>query len=91
MNLSLWQGDRCVETFHLTPPAAAELIGFLAHGLADATVVAASATITELPVPKVTAVGSSLANQLRRAGQVLRRRASTMLATGSDLIGPKKR
>jgi hypothetical protein len=37
VNLSLWREDRCVETFHLTPDDAAELVAFLVHGLADAS------------------------------------------------------
>ena len=49
VNLSLWRGDRCVETFHLSPSAAAEVIGFLARGLADTTSVARLASVTALP------------------------------------------
>src|SRR5690349_941721 len=48
-NLSLWRDDRCVETFHLTPAAAADLVAFLARGLADASDVAAEASIHQLP------------------------------------------
>lgn len=48
VNLSLWRGDLCVETFHMTPAAAAELIAFLAGGLADATAVATAATLRSL-------------------------------------------
>lgn len=36
VNLSLWRGDRCVESFHLTPADASRLVGFLVDGLADA-------------------------------------------------------
>lgn len=35
VNISLWRDDTCVETFHLTPAEAAQLVGFLADGLAD--------------------------------------------------------
>lgn len=35
-NLSVWRGDRCVETFHLSVHDAAELVGFLVAGLAEA-------------------------------------------------------
>lgn len=45
LNLSLWRGDVCVETFHLTPGGAAELMAFLARGLADATVIATMAAV----------------------------------------------
>lgn len=36
VNLSIWRGDRCVETFRLTHSDAGRLIGFLGAGLADA-------------------------------------------------------
>lgn len=34
VNVSLWRNDRCVETFHLTPKAASDLVAFLVSGLA---------------------------------------------------------
>ena len=34
-NLSIWRGDRCTETFHLSVADAAGLIAFLADGLAE--------------------------------------------------------
>ena len=37
INLSLWRGDTCVETFHLSPSDAAGLVSFLTAGLADVT------------------------------------------------------
>jgi hypothetical protein len=36
VNVSLWTGDRCVQTFHLTPVEAGRLVGFLAAVLAEA-------------------------------------------------------
>lgn len=36
VNLSLWRGDTCAETFHLAPHEAAGLMSFLAGALADA-------------------------------------------------------
>jgi len=36
VNLSLWRGDVCVETFHLTSEQMGELISFLATSLATA-------------------------------------------------------
>lgn len=45
VNVSLWKDDSCVETFHLDPGAAADLIGFLVQGLADATTRGAMAPI----------------------------------------------
>jgi hypothetical protein len=35
VNLSLWRGDTCVETFHMSPHEAAALMSFLATSLAD--------------------------------------------------------
>ncbi len=45
INLSLWRGDRCVETFHLTPAEAAQLVSFIVSGLADAAPVADRVTL----------------------------------------------
>lgn len=36
VNLSVWRGQRCVETFHLTPSDAGQLISFLAATLTSA-------------------------------------------------------
>ena len=36
VNLSLWSGDRCVQTFHLAPAEAGRLVGFLTGVLVDA-------------------------------------------------------
>lgn len=36
VNLSVWRGDRCTETFRLTVADSADLIAFLAGGLAEA-------------------------------------------------------
>lgn len=43
VNLSLWSGDRCVQTFHLTPVEAGRLVAFLANGLAESVPAPASA------------------------------------------------
>ncbi len=45
INLSLWRADRCVETFHLTPADAAQLVSFIVSGLADAAPVADRVTL----------------------------------------------
>jgi hypothetical protein len=42
VNLSLWRGDTCAETFHMTPDEAAALMSFLAHALADGATPAVS-------------------------------------------------
>lgn len=36
VNVSLWSGDRCVQTFRLTPLEAGRFVGYLAGVLADA-------------------------------------------------------
>jgi hypothetical protein len=36
INLSIWRDRRCVETFHLTPADAGQLIGFMAGALTAA-------------------------------------------------------
>jgi hypothetical protein len=36
VNVSLWSGDRCVQTFRLTPVEAGRLVGYLAGVLAEA-------------------------------------------------------
>lgn len=35
INVSLWRNDRCVETFHLTPDAASDLIAFIVRAVAS--------------------------------------------------------
>jgi hypothetical protein len=65
VNLSLWRGETCVETFHLTPAAAAELVSFLARGLADATAVASMAQVA--PLRAVPPPAPSLADRMAAA------------------------
>lgn len=48
VNMSLWRDNRCVETFHLAPSAAAELVSFLVNGLTDAASVAPLAHVHTL-------------------------------------------
>lgn len=49
VNLSLWRDDRCAETFHLTPDAAAELMGFLARSLASGVPTPVTPTLRAVP------------------------------------------
>ena len=51
VNVSLWSGDRCVQTFRLTPVEAGRLIGYLAGVLAEAVPAprAHLAAVPELP------------------------------------------
>jgi hypothetical protein len=51
INLSLWRDDRCVETFHLTPSDAAQLVSFLVTGMAQAVEAPWTAPETAPPEP----------------------------------------
>ena len=51
INLSLWRGDRCSETFHLTPADAAKLVSFLVTGMAEAAEVASTPTAPPESMP----------------------------------------
>lgn len=88
INLSLWRNDRCVETFHLAPADAAQLVTFLVSGLADVATVSASAPVVTLVSEPATApqrklreraddaevrLRSSLAKSLRRVADRLSR------------------
>lgn len=53
INLSLWRDDTCVETFHLAPADAADLVSFLVTGLAEA-VTAPGTTAAPAPAPQPT-------------------------------------
>jgi len=79
LNLSLWRDDRCVETFHVSPAAAADVIAFLVRGLADATAIGVDATVRELRAVATQHSRSvldrargSVAEILERASRVLR-------------------
>ena len=85
VNVSLWRGDQCVETFHLTPADISALVGFLVSRLATlaAPEVGARLRVVEDPpavppggrVPTeprrdtVAAFRSGVAAQLRRAAK----------------------
>lgn len=57
VNLSLWRGQRCTETFRLTPVEAAKLVGFLASSLASAAPEPHLDTVLRA-VPPLRAVGA---------------------------------
>jgi len=91
INLSLWRDDTCVETFHLTPAAAAELVSFLASGLADATAVASAARLTAIqggsedsPPPPT----ARLADQMRTTSRSVRSWLAGVLGTAADKVDP---
>jgi hypothetical protein len=79
VNLSLWQGDRCVEAFHLPPDEVARLTAFLATSLAGAMEThRAAPALRTVERPPETGPGGAL-DTARRALAVgmarLRRRA----------------
>jgi hypothetical protein len=74
VNVSLWRGDACVETFRLTPAEASRLIGFLADTLAAGATAAPPALRVAPPPPdRVTVARGQLARTLERAAARLRR------------------
>ena len=79
INLSVWRGDTCVETFHLTPTNAAAFVNFLVQGLADVALVAPAAPVLR-PVPDVADRPS-----LRRE---VRSRVATALRQAADRVSP---
>jgi hypothetical protein len=74
VNLSLWRGDICVETFRLTPAETGRLIGFLADSLAAGATAAPSPGLRAVPPApdRVTVVRGQLARALERAAARLR-------------------
>jgi hypothetical protein len=82
VNVSLWNGDRCVQTFRLTPIEAGRLVGYLAGVLAEA-VPAPHSHLAAVPEPAehddvvartdpVSAVRRQVAVALDRAARRLR-------------------
>ena len=90
INLSLWRQGRCVETFHLTPAAAAELIGFLAKGLADATTVATMARLAAIDAARrpEPSAADRVVNRTRTVSRSVRTRAARALGRAADRIDP---
>lgn len=82
VNISLWRDDVCVEAFHLTPAAAAELIGFLARGLADATAVATTASVRA--ISRNEAIPSRLEATFAATRRALRSRVARGLAAAAS-------
>lgn len=81
VNISLWRDDVCVEAF-LTPAAAAELVGFLARGLADATAVATTASVRAISGNE--AIPSRLEATLAATRRALRSRVARGLAAAAS-------
>jgi hypothetical protein len=92
INLSLWRDDVCVETFHLTPAAAAELVSFLASGLADATAVASAARLIALEAEAAGAASGSpatrVADQVRITSRSVRSWVAGVLGAAAEKVEP---
>jgi len=78
VNLSLWSGNRCVQTFRLTPVEAGRLVGYLAGVLAEA-VPAPSGP------PRLTAVPAPADDDHHRLGTV-RRQVAVALDRAARLL-----
>jgi hypothetical protein len=87
VNLSLWRGDRCVETFHLTPAEAGRLVNFLVSGLAEAvpepgqaqlTVVADHGDERSVTDRLTTGVTAVMSNSRRQLAEILERTAARL-------------
>ena len=69
VNLSLWKGDRCVETFHLTPEAASELMAFVMRALASSIPAPSHPPLSVVSgsnLPKPPSGGRDLLSSVRR-------------------------
>ena len=71
VNLSLWNHNVCAQTFHLTPPEASRLVGFLVEGLARAVPEPEPAPLTAAVAPA--GYRQRLADVLEQAAAQLRR------------------
>jgi hypothetical protein len=92
INLSLWRDDVCVETFHLTPAAAAELVSFLATGLAEATAVASAARLIALEDQRTREATPSpvarVAGQVRTTSRSIRSWLAGVLGSAAEKVRP---
>lgn len=64
VNLSVWNDDRCTETFRLSLSNSAQLVGFLAEGLSDATTRLLHAVTTSTS-PEPPDMGTSVSSRVR--------------------------
>ena len=79
VNLSLWRGDRCIETFHLTRVQAGQLVGFLVSGLADSVAEPQQAQLAVVPDSDEGAATSRLASGATNAVDQSRRQLADVL------------
>ncbi len=78
INLSIWRGDRCSDTFHLVPADAARLVAFLVNGLAEVASVPVATPVMTLAANSAPQGGSNFWERLTR----LDRRLRTLMASG---------
>jgi hypothetical protein len=64
VNLSVWNYDRCTETFQLSLSDAAQLVAFLVEGLSDATARLLH-VVTSAPAPESSASRPSPSGRVR--------------------------
>lgn len=87
VNLSLWSDQRCVETFHLSPHQAADLIAFLASSLAS--VAPGPQVVSALrPVPPVTVRRTTVASEVAGSVRALRERGALRLEDVARRLRP---
>ena len=86
INVSLWRDSECVETFHLAPDDAGELIAFLGRSLAMTTPRASAPglRLVNAPEPKRESVRQSIARITTR----VRTSASDLLAATAARVRP---
>lgn len=77
VNLSLWTGNRCVQTFHLAPVEAGRLVGFLATVLADAVPERARPSAVDV-VPEPDGAGAEATGWSDRLASFRRELAGTL-------------
>lgn len=89
VNLSLWRGDTCVETFHLTPADAAQLVSFLVHGMAATAPPPAPPAPVRLVRDDDPPAGQAAgARSLSRSARGARKRLATVLDRLSHQVRP---
>ena len=94
-NVSLWHEDRCVETFHLAPHDAGDVVAFLGRSLGDAAPVAPRRHLavvgSDADPPRAAGTGPTAPpaagpRSPRRAEDVVRSTAQRAAAVADDAI-----
>ena len=87
INLSLWREDTCVETFHLRPADAAEVVAFLVRGLAEAASVGSASHARTGNAQAAPSPGRS-AVSMRDLVESARSRLARGLTAAADRLSP---